>query len=446
MSNPQIDVNVTLVGDPLGASTDDRNTSTDITPAKLIGLIKQNNFLLEAVEALLTTPPLPALTATSTKQSDGSQKTQVVDSSGVELGTIANPIIVTDTGGGGGGGAVTVADGADITIGAKTDAKSTATDATAITAMQVWKQQSASIQNLETLTGSVTETAPATDTASSGINGRLQRVAQRVTSLIDLLPAALTGGGGLKVGLVDALPAGTAVIGSLDATGSIGSLTEAAPGTDTASSGLNGRLQRLAQRLTSLIALYPTALTANGGFKIGLVESIPAGENYLGTYGQIELSMAVEKIRDANATPYVAGDQISNATTPFFTFTNIFRVNGGSIDITGIEVITDLKSIVPKMRVGFFNANTATLSADLAPAQELYVDESLRMGYFDMPALATAADATNSTCSRVYYRPNPISLVAAGGSRNLYVDLKTLDAFTPASGQKITVRLFYIQN
>ncbi|HUM37176.1 MAG TPA: hypothetical protein PLQ85_09925 [Anaerolineae bacterium] len=39
--------------------------------------------------------------------------------------------------------------------------------------------------------GDVTETAPATDTASSGINGRLQRVAQRLTSLIALLPASL---------------------------------------------------------------------------------------------------------------------------------------------------------------------------------------------------------------------------------------------------------------
>lgn len=37
---------------------------------------------------------------------------------------------------------------------------------------------------LEALTGIVTETAPATDTASSGLNGRLQRIAQRLTTLI----------------------------------------------------------------------------------------------------------------------------------------------------------------------------------------------------------------------------------------------------------------------
>lgn len=51
--------------------------------------------------------------------------------------------------------------------------------------------------------GDVTETAPATDTASSGLNGRLQRIAQRITSLIALIPAALTGSGNFKVAVVE---------------------------------------------------------------------------------------------------------------------------------------------------------------------------------------------------------------------------------------------------
>lgn len=55
--------------------------------------------------------------------------------------------------------------------------------------------------------GALTETAPTTDTASSGHNGRLQRIAQRITSLIALLPTALGAGGGLKVdGSGTALP------------------------------------------------------------------------------------------------------------------------------------------------------------------------------------------------------------------------------------------------
>jgi hypothetical protein len=53
----------------------------------------------------------------------------------------------------------------------------------------------------------------------------------------------------------------------------VGALTETAPASDTASSGVNGRLQRIAQRLTSLIALVPAALGANGGLKIEGVAS-----------------------------------------------------------------------------------------------------------------------------------------------------------------------------
>lgn len=58
------------------------------------------------------------------------------------------------------------------------------------------------VENFTTYTGALTETSPGTDTASSGLNGRLQRIAQRLTSVIALLPTALGGNGGLKVDMV----------------------------------------------------------------------------------------------------------------------------------------------------------------------------------------------------------------------------------------------------
>lgn len=65
-----------------------------------------------------------------------------------------------------------------------------------------------------------------------------------------------------KSNFVGALGAGTSTgaLRSVTATNDvmIGALTETAPATDTASSGLNGRLQRIAQRITSLIALWVT--------------------------------------------------------------------------------------------------------------------------------------------------------------------------------------------
>lgn len=57
------------------------------------------------------------------------------------------------------------------------------------------------------------------------------------------------------------LPAGASTLAEQQAQSTlIGAVNETAPGTDTASSGLNGRLQRIAQRITDLIALLPTSL------------------------------------------------------------------------------------------------------------------------------------------------------------------------------------------
>jgi hypothetical protein len=114
---------------------------------------------------------------------------------------------------------------------------------------------STNTDTLEALTGALTETAPATDTASSGLNGRLQRVAQRLTSIIALVPASLGG---------KAAASSFAVTTATDdpPLALLGAVTETAPATDTASSGLNGRLQRVAQRITSLIALVPASLGA----------------------------------------------------------------------------------------------------------------------------------------------------------------------------------------
>ena len=147
--------------------------------------------------------------------------------------------------------------------------------------------------------GSLTETAPATDTASSGLNGRLQRVSQRLTDLIALLPASIgqkADAGSLGVALStedvqllvdlqtllgllnDSAPATDTDPASLNGrlqrvaqnitslsaqqSPQLGSLTETAPGTDTASSGLNGRLQRLAQLMSLLKLQLPASLGA----------------------------------------------------------------------------------------------------------------------------------------------------------------------------------------
>lgn len=94
------------------------------------------------------------------------------------------------------------------------------------------------------------------------------------------------------------LPSGAAtestlagVLTTSDFDSKIGSLTETAPASDTASSGINGRLQRIAQRLTSLIALLPTSLGAGGGLKIdGSGTSLPVSGTFWQTTQPVSLA------------------------------------------------------------------------------------------------------------------------------------------------------------
>lgn len=211
-----------------------------------------------------------------------------------------------------------------------------------------------------------------------------------------------------------------------------GALTETAPATDTASSGLNGRLQRIAQRLT-------TALT-------GIV--LAAGENHIGEVGGFGDRLFGEFTRPANTTAYNANDVVSDnvtTTTPCL-LTNALRVNAGTGYIVRASLVTNKKSITPRFRVHLFNANTMTIAADHAQFKEVYADNALRLGYFDLVAMTTGADATNSDLSRSQDNTLRHFIKAAAATRNIYYVLETLDAFTPASGQLFRLQLFMDNN
>lgn len=106
------------------------------------------------------------------------------------------------------------------------------------------------------LVGSVTETAPATDTASSGLNGRLQRIAQRLTSLIALLPSSLgqkTKANSLAITIAsDQDKLGTLVADGDDAT--LGAKADSSASSDTGTFSLIALTKRLLEKITALNA------------------------------------------------------------------------------------------------------------------------------------------------------------------------------------------------
>lgn len=250
-----------------------------------------------------------------------------------------------------------VADGADVTQGAKADAS--VVDPTASASVV------ALLKGDKTLAGALTEAAPATDTASSGLNGRLQRIAQRITSLIALLPAALDGSGFFKVheqgtatvsGTVTTTPPANAsanitqVGGSalaegqaamansipvaiasnqsaVPVSGTFWQATQPVSGTVTANAGTGTMAGSVAdgadvtQGAKADAAQTDQTQTASAiAFLKGIIGTLKtlvvlaAGENHIGAVGGHTLRVTSTFTRPADTVAYVSGDLVANNT------------------------------------------------------------------------------------------------------------------------------------
>jgi hypothetical protein len=164
-------------------------------------------------------------------------------------------------------------------------------------------------------------------------------------------------------------------------------------------------------------------------------------ENHIGEVAGKTGSTSAEITTTASQGAYVANDAVLAAAGGVSEITNVARVAGGSGYITGIRLMTNKKSITPRFRVHFFNASNPTVSADNAAWQDKYADGPKRVGYYDMPAMVTAADTTNSDMSRSIDLTVRLPFVCAAGKTSLWFALEALDGFTPDNSQKFTIKL-----
>jgi len=124
------------------------------------------------------TPGTGKTVATETISSTEYQQIKLIDSTATSTsptGIASNPLEVTG------------ANGTFPVTGAFFQATQPVSGTVAVTGV-------ATEATIDARTGSLTESAPGTDTASSGINGRLQRIAQRITSLITALGSPFQAG------------------------------------------------------------------------------------------------------------------------------------------------------------------------------------------------------------------------------------------------------------
>lgn len=197
-------------------------------------------------------------------------------------------------------------------------------------------------------------------------------------------------------------------------------------------------------------AKQDTQITALATLLTGII--LAAGENFIGKVAGVGKQVTVEVTRPANTTAYTAGDSVNNSTTVpvLMQFADIARVAGtGALFsgyLTGAVLVTDLKSITPRIRVHLYRASDPTISADNVAHKELYTELAKRIGSFDLPAMTTPIDTTNSTVSRAQDLNLRIPIVCGSALDDIWVELETLDAFTPASGQKFSLTLLMDQN
>jgi hypothetical protein len=174
--------------------------------------------------------------------------------------------------------------------------------------------------DFDTKTGSLTETAPASDTASSGLNGRLQRIAQRLTSLIALLPTALVGGRlDVNIGAPATLP--VSIAGTVTTTGTLtDAQLRATPvpvsGTVTSNQGTSSANDWRMDLRRGQTILFATIDTAASGF-VTLVAADAVKKIKILSYalvcgGTVNVYFASASTKLTGAMPFVANTGIAS--------------------------------------------------------------------------------------------------------------------------------------
>lgn len=139
----------------------------------------------------------------------------------------------------------------------------------------------------------------------------------------------------------------------------IGDLTEPAPATDTASSGLNGRLQRIAQRITSLITSITdgtqrTKIT-DGTNNVAVTNAAPSNSDYGVVVRPISLELPTFSIV---ATGVTVGNNksmlaIQNTGTAVVRIREVWIINDQTTAVTGVAGTFQV------LRITSFTAGTA---------------------------------------------------------------------------------------
>lgn len=247
----------------------------------------------------------------------------------------------------------------------------------------------------------------------------------------------------IGISSLPALPAGANVIGHV-VVDSAGNVAITALPSLPAGANVIGHVIVDSAGSVAVTALPALPAGANVIGKLGIDQTTPGTTDRVTAGGNmVTVGVEVARTGGGDVTPYTAKDVFDVAAGAGFVFAGMARVNGGSGVIVKAQLATDQKTNTARWRLHLFNA-APTYIADNAPYLTLYAGIGSRVGTIDFDACATE-DPTNSTMAISQKTGNILPFVCAADA-TLYGILELLDGFTPASAQKITVKLTAMRN
>jgi hypothetical protein len=212
----------------------------------------------------------------------------------------------------------------------------------------------------------------------------------------------------------------------------LGAKADAAATTDAGTFSLIALFKRLLERMTTLVkAAGQAAMAGSHPVVIASDQTAVAVKT-----GQILISQEIT--RPSDTTAYAANDVVGpTGGAAVGVLADFFSANGASGYIVKVELETDQAANVTPFRIYFFHT-APTAIADNAAFTLLYADVAKRIGYVDIGNMSQ--EGSGSTGAAGYWT-GQIAAKAAAADNDLYYVIVTKSAFTPASAQKLTVKV-----
>ena len=244
-------------------------------------------------------------------------------------------------------------------------------------------------------------------------------------------PGVAALGGVADAAVTDPTASGSLTALTKGALTDLGGVTETAPATDTASSGLNGRLQRIAQRVTSMIGLLPTAL-GQGTMAQSLRVVLPSDQSAVPQVGQgdvLDLTLTLD------TSQYADGDVLADTQS----LASAFRVSAGRAYLKGVQVLDEDDQGQPFDLI-FLDANNSLGTENSAPN----ISDANARTIIGRLQVSSAAFYDIGGSRIAYVDAGMMLLKAAAASTTLYVGAISRGTGTyTASGIRLKVGLVW---